>query len=181
MKRAWNRKLRRKSTARGSRTFAIVVLASVAPVLGTIMIVVSSTKPNFSYRTFPESAKDGVLTLDWSTLYKLEEECRKAVALPAAYVKPTVRVPGYMLQPRQPGASRTEVTAFLLVPDPGHWLHPAHEDDGVFVRMNGGGKTLLRLRQAVWVQGKLSISPTPERGESSCLIDASTVYEGPIP
>jgi hypothetical protein len=181
MKRAWNRTPRGKSTARESRAFAIVVLATAAPVLGTIMIVVSSTKPNLSYRTFPPAADDDILTLDWPTLYKLEDECRKSAAVPPAYVEPAVRLPGYMLPPHQPGASRAEVTAFLLVPDPGHWLHSAHEDDGVLVRMHAGGKTLLRPRQVVWVQGRLSISPTQERGEAPCLIEASTVYEGPIP
>src|ERR1700681_3091528 len=99
MKRAWNRTPRGKSTARESRAFAIVVLATAAPVLGTIMIVVSSTKPNLSYRTFPPAADDGILTLDWSTLYKLEDECGKSAAVPAAYVEPTVRLPGYMLRP----------------------------------------------------------------------------------
>ena len=52
LKRVWNRKLREKSTARGSRTFAVVVLASIAPVLGTIVIVVSSTTPNFPTKHF---------------------------------------------------------------------------------------------------------------------------------
>lgn len=181
MKPAWNSKLRGKRTARGSRAFAAVLLATAVPVLGTIIIVVGSTKPNLFYVTFPEAAADGVLTLDWPTVYKLEEECRKSAAVPASYIEKTVRLPGYMLPPHQSGGSQPEVTAFLLVPDPGHWLHPAHEDDGVLVRMNGGGKTPLRLRHALWVQGGLSISPTLERAEAPCLIEASTVYEGPIP
>lgn len=181
MRRAWNRKLRDNTALRGSRTFAIVVLASAAPVLGTIMLIVSSTKPDLFYKTFSPSVEDGILTLDWSTLYKLEEDCRKSATVPAAFVQPTIRLAGYMLSAHQRGASRREVTAFLLVPNLGHWLHPAHEDDGVFVRMSGTGKTLLRPRQAVWVQGRLSFSPTQERSEAPCLIDASTVDGGPIP
>ena len=91
-----------------------------------------------------------------------------------------VRVPGYMITFEEIPDKNSEVTQFLLVPDPGNWLHPPHLDPGdvVFVRLEGGSKTRFLERRPAWAIGKLSLSPF-RRGaiEAAYTMWASDVQE----
>ncbi len=173
MKKAWNKKQRgMKAKVREYRTFGLIVLAIAVLVLGTIAVVATSTHPNLAYKTFPQSEpSSGVITLDWPRLYQLQEMRRKSEHVPQEFLVSTVRLPGYLL-PVEEAVGSGESAEFVLVPDPGNWLHPAHTDDGVLVRVQRKTKTPLSRERAVWVQGRLTLS-TDERSH----IEASEVYE----
>lgn len=63
------------------------------------------------------------------------------------------------MEPFDSGADR--VSRFLLVPDPGNWLHPPHLDRDmvVMVQMSAGQTAALYDRRPVWVRGRISLSP----------------------
>ncbi|HEV2690362.1 MAG TPA: DUF3299 domain-containing protein, partial [Bryobacteraceae bacterium] len=135
------------------------------------------TRPNLAYRSFPQDASaPGVRTLEWSTLYALEKKRHRREPIPPEVENGVVRLPGYMLPVEPSRDPHREVSRFLLVPDPGNWLHPAHADDGVLVSMAGSATTPLRDQHPVWVQGRLFLTP-PDRGpvDAPCSLIATKV------
>ena len=85
-----------------------------------------------------------------------------------------------MIQFDEPLDRNRHLREFLLVPNPGNWLHPPHLDDGdvVVVKMRGAVRTPLLARKAVWAQGKLSLTPVKtDRVEARFQLDAWSVRE----
>jgi hypothetical protein len=151
------------------------------PLVAAAILIGVSTRPDLAYRKFSQTGNqtDGI-TLDWPTLYGLKENHAAVEHLRAALPTSKVRVPGYMIAFEQVPDKNSEVTQFLLVPDPGNWLHPPHLDPGdvVFVRLEGGTKARFLDRRPVWAIGKLSLSPV-RRGavEAAYPMWASDVQE----
>jgi hypothetical protein len=110
------------------------------------------------YRTFSQTIVNGVASpVDWSSLERLGENEIFANGHQEMLHAP-VRVPGYMLLFDERPDEHGDLSQFLLVPDPGNWLHPPHLDPGdvVVVNMEGKGKTPFYERKAVWVSGRLA-------------------------
>jgi hypothetical protein len=162
MKRAW----RRKPGSRNDwKLLTIVLLVATAPVVGSVVLITVSTRPSMSYRTFSQATTNGAATpVDWSSLERLSESEAFANVHQEMLHAP-VRVPGYMLPSDEKTDEHGALSRFLLVPDPGNWLHPPHFDPGevVVVNMEGGGKTPFYDRKAVWVLGRLEREPLKTR------------------
>ena len=179
MTRAWNRKLREHSAKNTEwRIFAMIALPLAIVVLTTTVLVLVSTRPNLADKPFPPDAVPGILTLDWPALYALEERYYKGV-VPPEVSNQIVRLPGYMLPIEASFNPHREVAEFLLVPNPGNWLHPAHLDDGVRVRMAANTTTAIQ-DEPVWIQGRLSslTRDKQQRIEGLCCLEAAVVHDG---
>jgi hypothetical protein len=158
MKRAW----RRKPGPRNDwKLLTIVLLVATAPVVGPVVLITVSTRPSMLYQTFSQATADGRgKPVDWSCLEQLAEN-ESFAHRHQEMLNALVEVPGYMLpfdeRPDEHGA----LSRFLLVPDPGNWLHPPHLDTGdvVVVNMAGRGKTFFYERKAVRVSGRLAREP----------------------
>lgn len=133
----------------------------VAIVTSVTALSITSVRPSFADKSFPLKAEPGsVQILSWPQLYRLSKHSREAAvgelqALSGAWF----HIPGYMLSYQAPDHDGN-VSQFLLVPDPGTWIHPPHLDPGevVVVRMLGGTKAPLLDRRSVWVEAQLSPS-----------------------
>ncbi len=162
------KRIRRAGVRRSGewRAFLIVAFITVIPVLGTVGIIHVSSRPSLAYRKFPASAT----VVDWPALARIRE---------GAVAPSTVaRIPGYMIQFDDPVDSDGRVARFLLVPDPGNWLHPPHLDDGevVIVGMRDGARTPFLDRIPVWVEGRLSVSPVKTNDVRTMLqLEASSI------
>jgi len=55
--------------------------------------VVHSTRSTLEDKTEPPGVKNGILALDWHTLYTLEKECHKLEVVPDRYLR-QLRLPG---------------------------------------------------------------------------------------
>ena len=79
----------------------------------------------------------------------------------ASHADAAVQALGYMLESGQPVRSGDWVQDFVLVPDAGNLLHPAHRipDEMIAVRLQDGEQIQLSLRSLVWVRGRFR--PTP--------------------
>jgi hypothetical protein len=144
-------------------------------------LIVASMRPDLGNRTFSQTANEtAAITIDWPTINRLKEKHPVVERIHAALATSPVRIPGYMIAFEDAPDSHGDVTQFLLVPDPGNWLHPPHLDPGdvVFVRLEGGAKARFLTRKAVWVTGKLSMNPV-KRGEVEAAypMSASSVQE----
>jgi hypothetical protein len=160
------------------KLFFIVVLVTIVPVVSTIVIVIVSSRPSLAMRTFPRSCPGAnAIAVDWPTLDHLTK--RGTTSAREIFIS-DVCLPGYMIQSDDPMDRNRSLREFLLVPNPGNWLHPPHLDDGdvVVVKMRGGLRTPLLARRAVWAQGKLSLAPVKtDRVEARFQLDASSVRE----
>ena len=85
-----------------------------------------------------------------------------------------------MLSYRQPPDREGKVSQFLLVPDPGTWIHPSHLEPGevVLVRTLSGARVPLMDRKPVWVEGQLAASTvTRDNLEGALELTAQSVSE----
>ena len=174
----------RKANPRRSgdwKAFLIVSSIAVIPLLATVGMINVSARQSLAFRTFPRtSSGDSAIAVDWPTLDKM----RGGSFMPAAAVPKILEsvacVPGYMIQFDDPFDQTGRLARFLLVPDPGNWLHPPHLDDGevVIVHMRDGARTPLLDRKPVCVEGKLSLSPVMTNNIQTMLqLEASSVHE----
>jgi hypothetical protein len=157
----------------------MIALPIAVVVLTTIALVAISTRPNLAYRNFPADEVPDVLTLNWRAFYAIEEKSHIGAEIPSDIAGRMVRLPGYMLPVEASSNPHREVSRFLLVPDPGNWLHPAHVDDGVLVILAGNSTTPIQ-DQPVWVRGRLSLFTRDKqaRVEFLCCLEEATVYDG---
>lgn len=178
MKKGWNTGRRPKANrSPESKHFLIAFLAIMLAAFVIVLLGVVSTRPSFSTQAFNRDPAAGdAVPLDWPTLERLSAGPEDAI--PEALLRSPLRLPGYMLSFEERPDARGEVSRFLLVPDPGSWIHPPHLDAGevVIVNMEKGAKARLVQRQAVWVKGTLAPSLTRQGTiEAAFQITASDV------
>jgi hypothetical protein len=186
MKKGWNIRCRSRAK-RGpeSKHFLVAFVAVTLTALVIVLLGVVSTRPSFSTQAFTRNpAAGGAVPVDWPTLERLSAGPEEAI--PETLLRSPLRVPGYMLSFEERPDARGEVSRFLLVPDPGSWIHPPHLDAGevVIVNMEKGTTARLVERQAVWVKGTLAPSLTRQgQIEAAFQITASDVepYEAVKP
>jgi hypothetical protein len=185
--RAWNRKLRQHEAKRWKerKTLIVVIVCIMAPVIGAVATILRSSRTDLFFAKFPAIAPDGTTSIiDWGMLSKLAEgmETSNSLTLPPTFDS-VLQVPGYML-PFDQQQYGDKVGAFLLVPDPGTWVHPPHLERGevIVVQMETGKSVRLLEKQAVWVRGKMSITPLKtKRLDAVFRMSAGTTwaFEGP--
>jgi hypothetical protein len=163
------------------KALAMIFLASGVPLGAAAALIVVSMRPDLGNTRFLHTANEtAAMTIDWPTLYRLNEKDPTVEYIRALFPTSSVRIPGYMIAFGDIPDKNGEVSQFLLVPDPGNWLHPPHLDPGdvVLVRLEGGAKTRFLARRPVWAIGKLSLSPV-KRGtlEAAYPMWASAVQE----
>jgi hypothetical protein len=162
--RAWNRSLRRHRVkrARERKILAVVLVCIAVPAIGAVASLLNSSRTDLFFAKFPAVAQDGATGIvDWRTLSELAEgiESSRSLTLTPRFDS-VVQAPGYML-PFDQERYGDQVGSFLLVPDPGTWMHPPHLEGGevIVVQMETGKSVRLLEKQAVWVRGKMSIAP----------------------
>jgi hypothetical protein len=149
---------RRKGPRRDVKTFLLVLLIALIPTVSSVLLVSVSARPSFEDRVFsPNECHGDAALVNWRTLLELDNPHASLVQFPAELLAPTICVAGYMLQFALPPVRQGNVTEFLLVPDPGNWLHPPHLEAGevILVRTEQAQRTPLLQRQAVWVRGRM--------------------------
>jgi hypothetical protein len=161
--RAWNTNLQRNRAkqARERKLLIVVLVCIMAPVIGVVATILRSSRTDLFFAKFPAVAPDGTTAIvDWATLSNIAEEmgASRSLTTPPRFDS-VLQVPGYML-PFDQQRYGDQVGAFLLVPDPGTWVHPPHLEGGevVVVQMETGKSVRLLEKQAVWVRGKMSLA-----------------------
>jgi hypothetical protein len=152
---------RRKRKRKGEwKTFGIIALVTACPVLFTTLAITLSQRPDVYWATLTPREGDARF-VDWRTLDDLASEPGDPAIRRADLFGKEVRVLGYMLQfPGSPMRNGT-VGRFLLVPDPGNWLHPPHLHSGevIDIRLEGGNSVPLLEGKVVIVCGTMSVDP----------------------
>ena len=140
------------------RTFVSILAITMIPVLGTIGIVVASMRPNLEELVPIRSSVDTYSLLKWSDL--LREPLRTV----HDYAGEPVRALGYMVESDRPTREGDWIQDFVLLPDAGSLLHPAHRfgDQMIGVHLEPEARIQFSNRALVWAWGMLrSIAGDP--------------------
>jgi hypothetical protein len=144
------------------KVFPWIILFGAAPVALAALLISSSSRPDlYDYDITPETAEKGAKPVTWRTLGSLVSESGGPAAARPDLFKSEVQVAGYMVVFGGSQGRDGSVKRFLLVPDPGNWLHPPHldSDEVIDVTLKDGETTPLVERQAMIVRGNLSVDP----------------------
>ena len=145
----------RVSQSEALRAFIRVIVITCAPVLGTLLAIVSTTEPDLSDLVPIRQPPGAYALLKWLAL-------RHGQFFPAA----SVQVLGYMAESDQSLHTGDWVRNFVLLPDAGNLLHPAHRipDQMIAVRLREGEQIQFFPKSMVWVWGTFRASAADPAG-----------------
>ena len=136
----------------------LVAFVAGAPILGTIFVTASTSEPDLSDLTPISQRADNFLVLNWSALLQDQAHVlNTGLVIPAGA---EVQVLGYMLESDRSTRKDQWVQDFVLVPEAGNLMHPAHRirDQMIAVHLEDGTRIQFVPRSLVWVWGNLRAS-----------------------
>lgn len=161
--------MRARKNRRGeTRTLALTLAAVVGPVFLTAALIAIDMRSDLSGLKARQAIDaDGVRTVGWSDLKSL-----------APGQSLLARMMGYMMDSYKPVPDDTPVETFILMPEAGHLLHPAHREAGEMVEVWMPLDTPIRFtdRRLVWVSGMLRRKQgKPEEGIAAYTMSNAVV------
>jgi hypothetical protein len=123
--------------------------------VGTVLAIVSTTEPDLSDLTPIRQPQGHYVLLDWLALGHGE-----------FFFATSVQALGYMAESDRPLHTGDWVPDFVLLPEAGNILHPAHRIPGqmLAVRLREGEQIQFSPRSLVWVWGTFRASPGDPAG-----------------
>ncbi len=148
------------------RTLIILIVAACVPVLGAVCAVTLSSHPDLSGLSPLKEQVGPYVILGWPPL--LRDHSHFLNARTSSLSGALIQVLGYMTDGAQPIATGQLVKRFVLLPDAGNLLHPAHRFGDQMIAVNLGDTNLIRFfpGRLVWVCGTFQATPgDPTGGE----------------
>ena len=137
------------------RTLVLVIVITCVPVLGTLLAIVSTTEPDLSDLRPIRQPPDQYELLNWFALRHGHFSAQSSV-----------EALGYMMESDRSRHTGDWVRDFVLLPEAGNLLHPAHRipDEMIAVRLREGERIQFSPRRLVWVWGTFRASPRDPAG-----------------
>jgi hypothetical protein len=152
----------------------LLVTAILLPVIATLFLVTKSAGPDLFDLVPSVSHSDQYLILPWPEL----ERAKRALKAGPISSGSKIRALGYMMEGDHPLRDGEPVRSFVLLPDAGSAVHPAHRfgDQMIEVHTDGGKLVRFRERTLVWVWGTLRMLPGDPSGHEPLYVleDART-------
>jgi hypothetical protein len=138
------------------RTLFLIIGVTVVPVAATVLVVFTSTQSNLSTLTPIRNPQENYSLLNWSSLGRDHPRNK------------TVQVLGYMVDGDRPLRDGDWVKGFVLLPDAGNLLHPAHRfgDHMIAVHLENDARVQFSSRSLVWAWGIFRESPGDPGGST---------------
>lgn len=132
-----------------------MIAITCVPVLGTLLAVISTTEPDLLALTPVQQRSGEFAVLNWFAL----REGRFAA-------EASVQALGYMSEGDRPPHKGEWVRDFVLLPDAGNLLHPAHRipDEMIAVHLRQSEPIQFIPLSLVWVWGTLQAQPGDPAG-----------------
>ena len=147
---------------------AALLAAICLPVIGTLILISKTARPDLFDLTPAVSHSDHYVLLPWAAL----ERTRHALNAGEIPSGTPIRALGYMMEGTRPIRDGEPVQGFILMPDVGNAWHPAHRfgDELIDVRLVGGNTVRFAERSLVWVWGTLQMLPGDPLGHEPLYV-----------
>ena len=162
---------RRRHDLTSRRTLRTLIWLGFVISIPTIAGIIAGSRtavPDLS-DLVPESLYSGdYLLLAWSDLERNQGALRQGGPSTGA----PVRALGYMMEGEEPLRAGQSVSRFILLPDAGSLMHPAHRfgDQMIEVRLRAGEPVRFCGRCLVWVWGTLRMLPGNPKGPKALYV-----------
>jgi len=171
----------RRSRTDDRKTLLLIIGIAMVPTVGAALAIMTSPMgPDLSDLVSIKPAAEGKGILDWPVL--LRERSFGLNADPRMMVGAADCALGYMAAGDEPVRDGDQTNEFILLPETGNLLHPAHRfgDQMIDVRLRAGGKLRFASQSLTWVCGSFhSSSGDPEGHEPLyVLADADAMRVG---
>jgi len=146
------------------RTLILVLISIGVPALGAVWAITSTSQPDLCDLS-PVTVQSGQYALlGWPMLLRDPSHALNAGA--TRFSGELIQALGYMMDGVQPIAAGQPTERFVLLPDTGNLLHPAHRfgDQMIAVHLRESETTKFSPKALVWVWGTLRISPGDPAG-----------------
>ncbi|MCU1325679.1 MAG: hypothetical protein JWN34_1049 [Bryobacterales bacterium] len=139
----------RKSSARErqeTRTFGLIAAAIVCPMFLAFILIGADMRTDLSaIKALPQALRGDTTLVGWADLETQKRSSHRT------------RMLGYVMDGDRPVPDGTRVTTFVLMPEAGHLMHPAHRnsEEMVEVHLAPGLTVPYRDRTLSWAVGNL--------------------------
>jgi hypothetical protein len=158
-RRAKGKKKASVSRADSIRVLVLVTVVAGVPILGTIFVTASTSEPDLSELAPISDNSAGYAVLNWSALLQDHppELAKTKLTIGAGT---NVQALGYMLDGDRPISKGEWVKEFLLLPEAGSFVHPAHRirDQMIVIHLEDGKQIQFSPRALTWVWGSFGVS-----------------------
>jgi hypothetical protein len=150
------------SRADGIKLLVLVTVVAGVPILGTIFVTNSTSEPDLSELAPIQDHAAGYAILNWSALIQDHppDLAKTKLAIAAGT---DVQALGYMLDGDRPISKGEWVKEFVLLPEAGNLLHPAHRirDQMIVIHLEDGKPIQFSPRALTWVWGSFAVVSEP--------------------
>lgn len=135
-------------------TFWVIIAVIGLPMILAYALVALDMRTDLSELKPRVKGGDGTVLLGWADLKESDESPRR------------VRMLGYMMDDLRRPRGGSSADTFILLPEAGQFLHPAHRTPDQMVVVWPRYPAVFRNRQLVWAAGTLSRAPrTSDTGQ----------------
>ena len=160
-----SRALQRRKPAVFRKEGLLILLLATAfaavPILGTIFVATMTSEPDLSGLVSINSRIANHVVLNWSELLRDHPSDTQKAAVRISGSE--IQALGYMFDADQPISRGEWVKEFVLLPEAGSFVHPAHRirDQMITVHLKDGGRIQFAPRTLIWVWGNFLVSSAP--------------------
>ena len=163
------------------RTLFLVVAIVLVPALAAALAIVGSRMgPDLSDLASVKSTAEGKKILDWPALLRYHSSGLSSDPRMAAVAADCAL--GYMAAGEQVVRDGDFTNEFVLLPETGNLLHPAHRfgDQMIAVRLGNGRRIRFARESLTWACGSFRMSPGDPEGQRPlyALSDADAMQVG---
>jgi len=153
---------------RASRILLALIAAILLPVIVSVVLTTRASTPDLYDLTPVVSRSDQYRILAWPEL----ERAKRALNTGGISSGTMIRALGYMMEGDRPIHDGERVQGFVLLPDAGNPLHPAHRfgDQMIDVRLGAGNEVRFSERSLVWAGGTLRMLPGDPSGHEPLYV-----------
>jgi len=142
----------------------ILLLATAiagVPILGTIFVTTATSEPDLAELVPINSRIANYVVLNWSELLWDHPSDKQKATL--RLFDREIQALGYMFDGDRPITKGEWVEEFVLLPEAGTLMHPAHRirDQMITVHLDDRKRIRFRPRVLIWVSGKFRVSSEP--------------------
>lgn len=155
---------KRATVSRGDsiRILVLVTVVAGVPILGTIFVTTSTSEPDLSEVAPINDRVGSYVVLNWSALMQDHPLDLRNARLGLA-AGTDVQALGYMFDGERPTSKGEWVREFILLPEAGNLVHPAHRirDQMIAVHVEDGKGIQFSPGALTWVWGSFGVSSEP--------------------